>query len=100
MRHRGTDQLDCPDQAGRHNVFDRLVDEFLRRAKQAAAGVADDHVDASEPGERTFNNLADRRCVGHVERFGMERLGKTREQICNPAVSRTVPTTQSPRPRN
>ena len=77
----GADELDRPDQVGRDDVLDLLVGEFLRRAEQAVAGVADDHVDASELGERAFDNLADRRCVGHVEHFGVEGLGITLEQI-------------------
>jgi hypothetical protein len=62
-------------------VFDLLVGKFLRRGEEAVAGVAYDYIDVSEAGERALDNLADRRCVGHVEHFGVERLRITREQI-------------------
>jgi hypothetical protein len=63
------------------DVFDLLVGEFLGRAEQAVTGVADDHVDASELRERAFNDLANRRGVGHVEHLGVERLGIMLDQI-------------------
>ena len=64
-------------------MFDLLIGEFLCHAEQAVACVADDHVNASEPSERSPDKLADRRCVGHVEHFGVERFRITREQIGN-----------------
>jgi hypothetical protein len=51
VRQRGADELDRPDEVGRDDVFDLLVGELLRGAKQAVAGVADDHLDASELSE-------------------------------------------------
>ena len=81
VRQRGTDQMDRPDQVRRDDVLDLLVCEFLRGAKQAVTGVADDHVDPSVLRERAFDKISDRRCVGHVEHLGMECLGITFDQI-------------------
>jgi hypothetical protein len=82
-RQRGTDELDRPDQIGCDDVFDLLVAEFLRRAEQPVASVADDYVDASEPGESALDNFANRRSVGHVEHLSVERFGVTLNQIGN-----------------
>jgi hypothetical protein len=63
--------------------------ETLASAEAFAAAVAArlsasdpevDHVDASELRERAFDNLADRRCVGHVEHFGSKGFVITLEQ--------------------
>ena len=81
MRQHGTDELDRPDQVGGDHVIDLLVGELLSRAEQAVAGVAYDHVDAFEPSERAFDDIANRHCVGHAEGFGVERFGIPLEQI-------------------
>jgi hypothetical protein len=49
VRQRDTDKLDRSEQVGRDDVFDLLVRELFRRAEQAVASVADDHIDEAEP---------------------------------------------------
>jgi hypothetical protein len=42
-------------------VLDPRVGQFLRRAEQAVAGVADHYVDAAELGKGTVDDVADGR---------------------------------------
>jgi hypothetical protein len=81
VRQRGSDELDGAGQVGGDDVAGLGVGELLGRAEQAVPGVADDHIDAAEPGEGVVDDLADRGRVGHVEDLGGERRGVLVEQI-------------------
>ena len=62
-------------------MFNLLIRKFFGCAEQAVTGVADDHVDPSPLRERAFNDLVNRRGVGHVEHLCMECIGIMLEQI-------------------
>jgi hypothetical protein len=53
-------------------VVDLGVAEFLCRPEQAVSSVAHDHVDPTDPGEGTVDDLMDGLSVGHVEYLSAE----------------------------
>ena len=81
MGQGGADQLDGADQVGVDDVADLLVGKLLRRAEQAVARVAHDHIDAPELGEGAVHDLADRGRIGHVEQLGAERCRILLDQV-------------------
>ena len=94
------DELDGAGQVGGDDVVDLGVGEFFGGAEQAVAGVADDHVDAAELGERVVDDVADGDGVGDVEDRGWNVCGYRSSRSLTLPVSRTVPTTRSPRSRS
>ena len=74
VRQYSPDQVGGAGQIGGDDVLDLLVGELFGGAEQSVAGVADDHVDASQVSKAAVDDVVDRRGVGHIEQLGSERV--------------------------
>jgi uncharacterized protein YjhX (UPF0386 family) len=75
IRQHAPDELDRADGAGRNQMINLVVRQFLCRALQAVARIADHDIYPAESRERALHNLADSGRLGYVKHLDKEGVG-------------------------
>jgi hypothetical protein len=81
VRERRPGQRDRAEVHRLHHVAEVVGLDLLDRADGAVAGVVDEHVEAAEAVERRGHRGGDLPAVGHVERHGMDAVGRGGDEV-------------------